>query len=111
MGTMLKMFFFVYKCQPASGGNKRSRVPEQFERRPRSKKFKETEADGSEYQFKKILKKPKAAGESESGRMQAVDTERKEEPVQRRGDGPLTQDEKERLLALVENDDEVKVYL
>lgn len=98
----------LLKYQPAAGGNKRSRVPEQFERRPRSKKMKETDADGSEYQFKKILKKPKQSGEIESSKTQLGDAVRKDlhEPGKRRGDGPLTQDEKERLLALVENDEE-----
>ena len=82
-------------------------MPEHFEKRPRSKKFKETEVDDEAYQFKKILKKP--APQQESLRPQVAERENRPatEPVQRRGDGPLTQDEKEKLLALVENDDEV----
>lgn len=86
-------------------------MPEHFEKRPRSKKFKESEVDdGSGYQFKKILKKPNAA----ERRPQVIENQKQQQPhssgaesLQRRGDGPLTEEDKEKLLALVENDDEV----
>lgn len=99
----------LLKYQPQTSGNKRTRVPEQFEKRPRSKKLKETEVDDS-YQFKKILKKPNTTSSRKPQALEKEPAQKQQvsgvESFQRRGDGPLTEEDKEKLLALVENDDE-----
>lgn len=106
--------FFI---QPQTTGSKRSRVPDQLEKRPRTKKLKEPD-DGDTYQFKKILKKapsaPQHHPQRQDDRVKPATQAREPskpvaaaEPVRRIGDGPLTEDEKEKLLAMVENDDEV----
>eukprot|EP00111_Clytia_hemisphaerica_P023855 TCONS_00070297-protein len=98
----------LLKYQPPTAGNKRTRAPAAFEKRPRSKKIKESEIDeGGGYQFKKILKKPdNTHAQERRPQVEKEVAQHRQETIQRRGDGPITEDDKEKLLALVENDDE-----
>jgi len=84
-------------------GTKR-RVPEQFERRKKVKKIAENEVD--EYQFKKILKK---APMTEVKHIPVDETIRIKTNEARRvtpSTGPISEEEKQKLLAMVEEDDE-----
>jgi len=100
----------LLKYQPPKG--QKRRVPEQLEKRPKAKKINPQDGDQSPYQFKKILKKSERPPAPSFERRKPSSQERHEEAVAAlpiSTGGPLTEEDKVRLLALVEADDEGEV--
>ena len=74
-------------------------MPEQFERRPKVKKISKGEPEPDHYQFKKILKK----GPSNEVKTSTNDHKTEQMSVK----GALSEEEKEKLIALMDDDGEV----
>lgn len=100
----------LLKYQPPKGGKRR--IPEQLEKRPKQKKIFDKDTDQQPYQFKKILKNvapssssASSSSSSSSSSKRPQDKSDKPDPIKLSG-GPISEEEKERLLSLVENEDE-----
>lgn len=94
----------LLQYQPKTGSKRR--VPEHFEKRKKMKKVEET--DTEQYQFKKILKRGPTASEVEKPPPQAV--EQKQMDIKKLDlKGPITEEDKEKLLALVEDNGEDEI--
>ncbi|XP_012562750.1 beta-catenin-like protein 1 [Hydra vulgaris] len=103
----------LLKYQPQKGAKRR--VPDQFERRPKAKRISNNEEEPETYQFKKILKKgnsnePKKvstpAPSTQANKDVSTVKPVKDSPAIKSVKVGMTDDEKEKLLSMVENDDE-----